>query len=52
MKYPCPECGKLINWQTSDFKPFCSERCKIKDFSNWANENYIVKKEEATKNIT
>ncbi|WMJ08386.1 DNA gyrase inhibitor YacG [Nitrosomonas sp. sh817] len=39
----CPQCGKPVAWETSSlFRPFCSERCKINDLSQWAQESYRV----------
>jgi len=38
----CPTCGKPVEWQDNLYRPFCSERCKLIDFSRWANEEYRV----------
>jgi endogenous inhibitor of DNA gyrase (YacG/DUF329 family) len=38
----CPTCGKPVEWQDNPSRPFCSERCKLIDFSRWANEEYRV----------
>jgi endogenous inhibitor of DNA gyrase (YacG/DUF329 family) len=38
----CPTCGKPVEWQDNSWRPFCSERCKLIDFSRWANEEYRV----------
>ena len=29
------------------FRPFCSERCKLIDFGNWADGNYSVPAQDA-----
>lgn len=42
----CPTCGQTIEWQDNQFRPFCSERCKLIDFGRWANEEYRVPAEE------
>ena len=43
MKHPCPVCQTLLDWQLSnDFRPFCSEQCKNKDFIAWANEDQVI----------
>ncbi|STX29207.1 DNA gyrase inhibitor YacG [Legionella beliardensis] len=35
----CPTCGKQNTWQVQNaFRPFCSERCKLIDLGEWANE--------------
>jgi endogenous inhibitor of DNA gyrase (YacG/DUF329 family) len=38
----CPTCEKKVEWQDNLWRPFCSERCKLIDFSRWANEEYRV----------
>lgn len=36
----CPTCKKPETWQDENpFKPFCSERCKLIDLGEWANES-------------
>ncbi len=43
----CPQCGKEVIWgPESLFRPFCSERCKLIDLGQWANENYRVPEDE------
>ena len=37
---PCPTCRKPTEWTANPWKPFCSERCKIKDLGAWASESY------------
>lgn len=43
----CPICGKQIIWKDNPFRPFCTERCKLIDFGNWADENYAMPAENA-----
>ena len=38
----CPTCDKPVQWPDNPWRPFCSERCKLIDFSRWANEEYRV----------
>lgn len=38
----CLICDKQTTWKDNPFRPFCSERCKLIDFGNWADENYSV----------
>ncbi|MGB7816121.1 MAG: DNA gyrase inhibitor YacG [Methylotenera sp.] len=39
----CPNCKKLSEYSASNpFRPFCSERCKLIDLGDWANENYKI----------
>lgn len=35
----CPNCGQHNTWQPENpFRPFCSDRCKLIDLGEWANE--------------
>jgi endogenous inhibitor of DNA gyrase (YacG/DUF329 family) len=36
----CPRCGKEVEYEGNEFRPFCSERCKMLDFGAWADEDY------------
>jgi len=39
----CPTCGNSVEWvPESEWRPFCSERCKIIDLGAWASEKYRV----------
>ncbi|MFZ5555875.1 MAG: DNA gyrase inhibitor YacG [Pseudomonadota bacterium] len=39
----CPVCGKAVVWKSeSRFRPFCSERCKLIDLGQWANERHRI----------
>ena len=42
----CPKCKKLFSYYASDFRPFCSERCKDVDMGHWLTENYKVASKE------
>ncbi|MDC1311603.1 DNA gyrase inhibitor YacG [Burkholderiales bacterium] len=50
MKEPivnCPHCGNSVTWKkASQFRPFCSERCKLIDAGNWAMGSYSVSDED------
>lgn len=39
----CPSCHITIEW-TDEYpeRPFCSKRCKDKDFIGWANEEQKI----------
>lgn len=43
----CPRCGKLTTWEDNEFRPFCSERCKMIDLGAWANEEYSLPTQDA-----
>lgn len=38
----CPTCGKETDFAANEFRPFCSERCKLLDFGAWADERYSL----------
>jgi endogenous inhibitor of DNA gyrase (YacG/DUF329 family) len=39
----CPQCGKPAPYvPENQFRPFCSERCKMIDLGHWAAEDYRV----------
>ena len=39
----CPTCHKPVVWQaTSEFRPFCSERCRLIDLGEWASGNRTI----------
>lgn len=43
VKVNCPECNKEVPWQNSQqWKPFCSERCKLIDLGEWATEGHKI----------
>jgi hypothetical protein len=39
----CPTCKKSVAWNDSfPFRPFCSERCKLIDLGEWADESHKI----------
>lgn len=38
----CPTCQKRTPWEDNTWRPFCSERCKLIDLGDWANENHRI----------
>lgn len=40
---PCPQCGKPV---VTEFRPFCSARCKKVDLGKWFNESYVIPGDE------
>jgi endogenous inhibitor of DNA gyrase (YacG/DUF329 family) len=38
----CPKCKKAFNYYSSEFRPFCSERCKMIDLGHWMEETYTI----------
>lgn len=43
----CPRCGATTTWQGNDFRPFCSERCKMIDLVAWASDAYKLPTQDA-----
>ncbi|GGI93393.1 DNA gyrase inhibitor YacG [Shewanella gelidii] len=43
LKVKCPNCQSEVEWShDSQFKPFCSERCKLIDLGDWASEKHAI----------
>ena len=43
----CPTCGKAVKWEpSSKWRPFCSERCRLIDLGEWANESHRIQGDE------
>jgi hypothetical protein len=42
MPVKCPRCAKLVQWEGNEWRPFCSERCKLLDLGAWASESFRV----------
>lgn len=48
-KVRCPQCGGESVWSADNqYRPFCSERCKLIDLGAWASEAYRVPEQEAS----
>lgn len=41
-KSRCPQCHRAVEWEGNEFRPFCSERCRMIDLGAWANESYRI----------
>ena len=44
----CPQCGREKEYNGNEFRPFCSERCKLLDFGAWADEEFAIASETET----
>ena len=44
----CPSCGREVEFHGNEFRPFCSERCKLLDFGAWADEEYNLPAESGS----
>jgi len=39
----CPNCKKPVEWiNENNYRPFCSKRCKLIDFGEWASERNSI----------
>jgi endogenous inhibitor of DNA gyrase (YacG/DUF329 family) len=43
VKIICPICKTATTWEENPYRPFCSEKCKMKDLGKWASEDYRIK---------
>ena len=42
-KVKCPTCKKLVEWtEENQWRPFCSERCRLIDLGAWADESHRI----------
>jgi len=49
MKKDCPRCSKQADLSSdNNFRPFCSEKCKMIDLGNWLDESYTIPVEDET----
>jgi len=46
----CPKCKKETEYSGNEFRPFCSERCKLIDFGDWTEGNYSLPAETESLN--
>ncbi|MDT8397188.1 MAG: DNA gyrase inhibitor YacG [Pseudomonadales bacterium] len=43
----CPTCQKIVPWNDGSlYRPFCSKKCQLLDFGDWANEKNTIAVEE------
>lgn len=42
LEVTCPQCKKKFDYYTSEFRPFCTERCRLIDLGQWLSESYTV----------
>ena len=39
----CPTCKRSVQWSANNqWRPFCSERCKLIDLGAWAAEKHVI----------
>lgn len=47
----CPRCGSLAPYRGNPDRPFCSEKCRLVDLGNWANEEYRIRGEKTNNQL-
>lgn len=47
----CPTCGRPVQWEGNPDRPFCSERCRVVDLGNWADERFRVPGEPVSEDV-
>ena len=50
LKVNCPQCDTVFSYYESEFRPFCTERCKMIDLGHWFEESYRVPTKEQIQN--
>ena len=48
LEVSCPRCKKKFNYYSSEFRPFCTEKCRLIDLGQWLTESYTVPVEKMT----
>lgn len=39
----CPTCKNKVAWiEDNKFRPFCSNKCQLIDFGDWASERHAI----------
>ena len=38
----CPTCRRELDWSASEFRPFCSDRCRLIDLGAWLSEKHAI----------
>lgn len=42
LEVSCPICKKKFDYYSSEYRPFCCERCRLIDLGQWLTESYTV----------
>jgi uncharacterized protein len=48
LQVECPSCKKKFNYYSSEFRPFCCEKCRLIDLGQWLTESYSVPVQKLT----
>ncbi len=47
----CSICKKAVSKKENRYFPFCSERCRLVDLSQWLGQGYSIKGESANPEV-
>ena len=42
MLVECPRCRRQTQFEGNPWRPFCSQRCKLIDLGQWADESFRI----------
>lgn len=42
LRVKCPHCKEEFLYYSSEFRPFCSERCRMVDLGHWLEGSYGI----------
>jgi uncharacterized protein len=48
----CPHCQKEFTYLDSEFRPFCSERCRMVDLGHWLDGRYTIPGEKVEESVS
>ena len=49
----CPTCDKAVAWiADSNFRPFCSDRCRLIDLGEWAGGDRVIPSDPEHDDVT
>lgn len=51
LKVKCPICDTQFSYYSSEYRPFCSEKCKMVDLGHWLNQTYTIPVAPATNQV-
>ena len=47
----CPFCKTEFEYYSSQWRPFCSERCKMVDLGHWLQESYRIPESKTSQDL-
>ena len=50
VRWKCPICKKDTE-PLSKWFPFCSDRCRVLDLANWADEKYVISRPASSEEL-